>query len=105
MHAKHNLDVVNIATPSGVHMPAALIAFEHNVNVIVEKPLEIRIDRIDRMIAEAKKRNLKLAYISQNRWTEANLALKQAADESRFGKGTYAACHTTWYRPDDYYAL
>src|SRR3954466_10451523 len=54
MHAKHQLDVVNIATPSGVHMPAALIAFEHKANVIVEKPLEIRIDRIDKMIASAK---------------------------------------------------
>jgi predicted dehydrogenase len=104
MHAKHKLDVVNIATPSGVHMPAALIAFEHGVNVIVEKPLEIRIDRIDRMITEAKKHNLKLAYISQNRWTEANRALKQAADEGRFGKIAYAACFTPWYRPDDYYA-
>ncbi|MDB5304832.1 MAG: oxidoreductase protein, partial [Phycisphaerales bacterium] len=97
--------VINIATPSGVHMPAAVLALEHGVNVIVEKPLEIRIDRIDRMIGEAKKCNLKLAYISQNRWTEANRALKAAAEEGRFGKVAYAACYTPWYRPDDYYAL
>ena len=103
MHDKHKLDVVNIATPSGVHMQSALIAFEHNVNVIVEKPLEIRIDRIDRMIESAKKHNVRMAYISQNRWQEANRALKEAMDEGRFGRVAYAACFTPWYRPDDYY--
>ncbi|HZL35648.1 MAG TPA: Gfo/Idh/MocA family oxidoreductase [Tepidisphaeraceae bacterium] len=103
MHAKHELDCINLATPSGVHMQSALIAFEHNVNVIVEKPLEIRIDRIDRMIDSAKKHNVKLAYISQNRWQEANRALRQASEENRFGRVAYAACFTPWYRPDDYY--
>ena len=37
---------------------------EHGVNVIVEKPLEIRLDRIDRMIDEAVANKVKLAYIS-----------------------------------------
>jgi predicted dehydrogenase len=103
MHAKHQLDVVNIATPSGKHMQSAMIAFERNVNVIVEKPLEIRIERIDQMIETAKKHNAKLAYISQNRWQEANRALKSAVDEGRFGRVAYAACFTPWYRPDEYY--
>jgi predicted dehydrogenase len=103
MHARHQLDVVNIATPSGVHMESALIAFEHHANVIVEKPLEIRLDRIDRMIESAKKHSARLAYISQNRWQEANRALKAAVDEGRFGRVAYAACFTPWYRPDEYY--
>ena len=105
MHDRHQLDVVNIATPSGVHMQSSLIAFEHNVNVIVEKPLEIRIDRIDKMIASAKKHNVRLAYISQNRWNEANRALRDASVEGRFGRVAYAACFTPWYRPDEYYSL
>src|SRR6478672_3404750 len=46
MHARHQLDVVNIATPSGVHMQAPSIAFDHNVNVSMEEPLGIRLDRI-----------------------------------------------------------
>jgi UDP-N-acetyl-2-amino-2-deoxyglucuronate dehydrogenase len=103
MHNRHELDVVNIATPSGVHMPSTLIAMERGVNVIVEKPLEIRLDRIDRMLEEAQKRGARLAYISQNRWGEANRALKQAAAEGRFGRIAWAGCFTPWYRPDDYY--
>jgi UDP-N-acetyl-2-amino-2-deoxyglucuronate dehydrogenase len=104
MHARHKLDCVNIATPSGVHMASALLAFEHNVNVIVEKPMEIRIERIDKMIASAAEHGVRLAYISQNRWQEANRALKDAADTGRFGRVAYAACFTPWYRTDEYYA-
>ena len=103
MHAKHELDCVNIATPSGVHMQSAVLAFEQGVNAIVEKPLEIRIDRIDRMIDAAAKHNVHLAYISQNRWQEANRAMKDAMVEGRFGRVAYAACFTPWYRPDEYY--
>ncbi|HWE03765.1 MAG TPA: Gfo/Idh/MocA family oxidoreductase [Tepidisphaeraceae bacterium] len=104
MHARHKLDCVNIATPSGVHMQSALIAFEHKVNVIVEKPMEIQIERIDAMIASAAANGVRLAYISQNRWQEANRALKEAVGEGRFGTIAYAACFTPWYRPDAYYA-
>lgn len=104
MHDKEQLDVVNIATPSGVHMPPALLAFEHGVNVIVEKPIEIRLDRIDRMIESAGKHNAKLAYISQNRWNDANRALRTASEQGRFGKIAWAGCFTPWYRPDEYYA-
>jgi predicted dehydrogenase len=103
MHAKEKLDVVHIATPSGAHMMPALLAMEHGASAIVEKPLEIRLDRIDRMIDEAKKKGTRLAYISQNRWNEANRALKRAAEEGRFGRVAWAGCFTPWYRPDKYY--
>ena len=104
MHARHELDVVNIATPSGVHMQSAMIAFEHKVNVICEKPLEIRLERIDSMLETAKRNGVRLAYISQNRWQEANRAIKAAVEENRFGRMAYAACFTPWYRTDEYYA-
>ncbi len=104
MHAREQLDVVNIATPSGVHMQPALMAMEAGVNVIVEKPIEIQLEKIDRMLATAKRHNVKLAYISQNRWSAANLALREAAAANRFGRIAWAGCFTPWYRTDEYYA-
>ena len=55
-------------------------------NVICEKPMEIQLDRIDQMIAAAKKNNVHLAGIFQNRWLPANIAIKEAADTNRFGR-------------------
>lgn len=101
--AKEKLDVIHLCTPSGNHLDPAVMAMEAGKNVICEKPLEIAPERIDRMIAAAGKNKVKLAGIFQNRWNDANRALRQAAQEGRFGRIAWAGCFTPWYRPDQYY--
>src|SRR3990170_3570724 len=55
MLADKDVDVVTIATPSGLHMEPAVAAARAGKHVIVEKPLEITLERIDAMIeAHAK---------------------------------------------------
>jgi predicted dehydrogenase len=72
-------------------------------HVICEKPLEIQLDRVDRMIETADKQGVKLGCIFQGRWKDENRAIKRAVDEGRFGKLAWAGCFTPWYRPDKYY--
>ena len=104
MLAKEQLDVIHLATPSGAHLEPALAAIEAGKHVICEKPLEIQLDRADRIIAAAKKRNTRLACVFQNRWKGENRAIHDAVQEGRFGKIAWAGCFTPWYRPDKYYA-
>jgi predicted dehydrogenase len=101
--SKEQIDIVHVCTPSGDHMTPAITAMEMGKNVICEKPMEIQLDRIDRMVETSKKHNVRLAGIFQNRWNRANAVLKQAADENRFGKLSYAGCYTPWWRTDQYY--
>jgi predicted dehydrogenase len=103
MLAKEEIDIVHICTPSGDHMGPAIMAMEAGKNVICEKPMEIQLDRIDRMIESAAKNNVRLAGIFQTRWNDSNRALKQAMEEGRFGTLSYAGCFTPWYRTDQYY--
>jgi predicted dehydrogenase len=103
MLKKEKLDVVHICTPSGEHMDPALAAIEAGVNVISEKPLEIQLDRIDRMGEAAARKGVRLAGIFQNRWSRANRAIKAAADAGRFGTVAFAGTYTPWYRDDRYY--
>jgi UDP-N-acetyl-2-amino-2-deoxyglucuronate dehydrogenase len=100
---REKIDVVHICTPSGEHMNPAILAMEAGKNVICEKPLEIQLDRIDRMIEVATKNGVRLAGIFQNRWNLANRALRDAALEGRFGRMSWAGCFTPWYRNDQYY--
>src|SRR5688572_15840266 len=72
MHAREDLDVVTVATPSGDHLPPTMLAMDAGAHVIVEKPVEIQLDRIDRMNARAAELGRRLAYISQNRWNDAH---------------------------------
>jgi predicted dehydrogenase len=97
------IDIVHIATPSGNHMPLAMQAMQAGKHVIVEKPMEIQVDRIDQMGEFAKKQGVRLAGIFQNRWNPANRAIKDAADAGRFGRFTWAGSFTPWYRTDQYY--
>lgn len=103
MYAKETIDAVHICTPSGDHLAPALDAMRRGKSVVVEKPLEIHVDRIDQMIVEAKKHGVRLAGIFQNRWNEANRAIKAAVDDGRFGRLAWAGSFTPWYRPDKYY--
>ncbi|HYE18450.1 MAG TPA: Gfo/Idh/MocA family oxidoreductase [Tepidisphaeraceae bacterium] len=103
LRAHPDLDVVHVCTPSGDHMNPVVTALEAGKNVICEKPLEIALDRIDAMIAASKASGARLAAIFQNRWNDANRAIKAAVDENRFGQLAWAGCFTPWYRPDKYY--
>jgi len=103
MLRKEQLDILHICTPSGEHMSPAIMAMEAGKNVITEKPMEIQLDRIDRMGEVAKKNNVRLAGIFQNRWNPANRAIGDAVAEGRFGRIAWAGCFTPWYRPDQYY--
>ena len=103
MLASERIDVLHVATPSGNHEAHCMAAIERGINVICEKPLEIQLDRIDRLIEAAEKRGVRIATIYQNRWNDANRTIKQAVDEGRFGRLAWAGCFTPWYRPDKYY--
>jgi UDP-N-acetyl-2-amino-2-deoxyglucuronate dehydrogenase len=103
MLKKEQIDVVHVCTPSGDHLMPAIMAMEAGKNVITEKPMEIQLDRIDRMIETAAKCRVKLAGIFQNRWNLANRALKEAAEQGRYGRIAWAGCFTPWYRNDQYY--
>lgn len=96
-------DIVHVCTPSGNHLEPSLQAMEAGANVISEKPLEITLDRIDRMIDTAAKNKVRLACVFQNRWNPANRAIYDAARSGRFGKIAFGGCTTPWFRTNEYY--
>ena len=98
-----NVDIVTIATPSGLHMEPVIAAAEAGKHVICEKPLEITLERIDAMVEAHQKSGTVLGGVFQNRFTEAQTALREAINSGRFGVITYAAVFVPWWRTDEYY--
>ncbi len=101
--ADPELDIVTVCTPSGAHFEPALAALAAGKHVIVEKPLEVTTERIDRMIAAAFAAGRTLSSVLNRRFTPAMDAFKQAAGEGRFGKLTSASCYVKWFRDQAYY--
>jgi predicted dehydrogenase len=97
------IDIITIATPSGAHMEPAIEAAENGKHVICEKPLEVSLERIDKMIEAHYKRGTRLGGIFNFRFNEVVRLLKRSVDEGRFGTITNASVYVPWWRSDEYY--
>ncbi len=98
-----DLQVVTICTPSGAHLEPAVQAARAGKHVIVEKPLEITLDRCDEIIRTCDEFGVRLATIFPSRFSPANLALKQAIEQGRFGRLTLGDTYVKWWRSQEYY--
>lgn len=103
MMADPAVDVVTLATPSGLHLEPAAAAAAAGKHVLCEKPLEITLERIDRMIAAHAAAGTRLGGIFQNRFTDGVRHLRTAIEQGRFGRITCAAVYVPWWRNPAYY--
>jgi len=99
-----DIDIVTIATPSGAHMEPSVMAAIHGKHVICEKPLDISLERIDRMIDAHEKAGTKLGGIFNYRYNNSLSHIKKAVDDGRFGTITCASVYVPWWRPESYYS-
>jgi predicted dehydrogenase len=97
------IDIILIATPSGAHMRPVIEAACHGKHVLCEKPLEVKLERIDKMIAAHETAGTKLGGIFNYRFAKAVRILKKAVDNGRFGVITNASVYVPWWRNDEYY--
>ncbi len=98
-----DIDIVTIATPSGLHMEPTVAAAKAGKHVICEKPVEITLERIDAMIAAHKKAKTRLGGIFPYRFNDLMVPLREAIQSGRFGTITYASVYVPWWRTDAYY--
>jgi predicted dehydrogenase len=103
MLARKDVDIVIVATPSGVHMEPTVASANAGKHVVVEKPLEITLERCDRIIDACDKNNVQLCTIFPSRFHDANRTLKAAVDAGRFGRLTLGETTCKWWRSQAYY--
>ena len=98
-----DVDVVNICTPSGAHAEIAVAAAHAGKHVVIEKPLEVTLDRCDRIIAACDRSGVTCAVIFPSRWAEVIQKVKSAIDAGRFGRLTLGDAQIKWWRTQEYY--
>jgi len=97
------IGIVTICTPSGAHAEPALAAIRAGKHVIVEKPLEITINKCDEIIAAADQAGVVVSTIFPSRFHESAQLIKTAVDAGRFGRLTMGDAYVKWYRTQEYY--
>ncbi|WNR43480.1 Gfo/Idh/MocA family protein [Paenibacillus roseipurpureus] len=103
MLEKAPIDIVSVCTPSGLHLEVAEACMKAGKHILVEKPVEITLDKIDAMIDSAKAYGVKAGCIFQTRFREGNQRIKNLLMEERLGKLVTANFHVKWYRTQEYY--
>jgi UDP-N-acetyl-2-amino-2-deoxyglucuronate dehydrogenase len=103
MLQKEQLDIVALCTPSGLHPQQAILAAQHKVNVLTEKPMGTRFADGVAMVKACDQAGVRLFVVKQNRRNATLQLLKQAVDQGRFGRIYNVALNVFWTRPQSYY--
>jgi UDP-N-acetyl-2-amino-2-deoxyglucuronate dehydrogenase len=103
MLADERIQVVCICTPSGAHQDPALACLNAGKHCMVEKPLEVTLEKCDRIISKAKEKDLKLGVIFPSRFYDHALRLKSAMTSGKFGEIVLGDAYVKWHRSDAYY--
>ena len=96
-------DMVVVGTPSGLHGEHGGAAARRGIHVLVEKPLEITVARVDALIAQASASGVMLGVVFQDRVKPGVRALKAAVDAAAFGRLSLIRAQVPWWRPPEYY--
>ena len=98
-----DLDLVALCTPSGLHPEQTVIAAEHGVHVMTEKPMATRWQDGVRMVKACDEADVHLFVVKQNRRNATLQLLRRAVDEKRFGRIHLVHLNVFWTRPQAYY--
>lgn len=104
MLATPGIDVVTVLTPSGMHAEHAIMAANAGKHVVVEKPMALRLEDADAMIAAAERNKVRLLVVKQNRFNVPVAKAREALDAGRFGKLVLGTVRVRWCRDQSYYA-
>ena len=97
------LDLVVLCSPSGLHSKQAILAAEHGVHVVSEKPMATKYEDGLKMVEACDNAKVRLFIVKQNRQNATLKLLKRAVDEKRFGAIKMVHLNVFWTRGQEYY--
>lgn len=104
MFDQEQIDGVIICTASGNHLEPCEEAAKRGIHVLSEKPLEVTMERAQRMIDVCQENQVKLACVFQSRFKPDYQRLYNAVRDHKLGKLIMGNAFINWYRPEEYYS-
>lgn len=98
-----SVDAVTIATPSGLHADVAVPAARAGKHVLVEKPIDVTLERGQAIVDAARDADVRLSVVSQHRFDDSTIAVHEAIQQGRLGRIGFAQAQVLWHRTQAYY--
>ncbi|MBN1543488.1 Gfo/Idh/MocA family oxidoreductase [candidate division KSB1 bacterium] len=97
------VDVVDVTVPSGLHAGIGIAAALAGKHVMVEKPIDISLDKADRLIRTCRDTGVILGVISQNRFLDSMQTLYRTVESGALGTLLQGDAAIKWHRTQAYY--
>lgn len=102
---KHpNVDYVDVCTFPDFRLQPIEIAAAHGKHIQVQKPISTNLKTARKMIDVAKAGGVVLGVVSQHRFDDSTIFVKQAIAGGRLGKILQADAYVKWWRSPEYYS-
>ena len=101
--SRSDVDIVSICTPSGAHLEPALVAAQAGKHLMIEKPIEITLPRIDAIIEATGENGVTLTCFFPSRFMLGVEKTREAIEQGRLGRLVYGDAFVKWYRSQEYY--
>jgi predicted dehydrogenase len=99
----HEVQAVIVATPPSTHLEICERFFAAGKHVLLEKPLELNLERGTRLLELATLAGLQLGVVLQHRFREASQVLQKLLMDGRLGEIQAASVRVPWWRSQAYY--
>jgi len=97
------VDLVVLATPSGLHPGQVIAAAEAGLHVCTEKPMATRWADGVAMVKACDDAGVRLFVVKQNRFNSTLQLVKRQLQAGRFGQLAMVTVNVFWQRPQSYY--
>jgi UDP-N-acetyl-2-amino-2-deoxyglucuronate dehydrogenase len=97
------VDVINIATPNGLHAEQALECLEAKKHVVIEKPMALNKLDAEKVVFKALHVHKHVFAVMQNRYSPPSVWIKELIESGKLGKIYMMQLNCYWNRDDRYY--
>jgi len=101
--ARDDVDVVCICTPSGLHAEQTVMAARAGKHIIVEKPMAICLEDIDRMLDACAASRVMLSTVFPRRMSPQAQYARKLIKDGRLGRLSLCSAYVKLYRDQAYY--
>jgi predicted dehydrogenase len=98
------VDYVDLCTFPNFRLPVAKLCADNGKHLMVQKPMAIDLETARTMISIAADAGVQLGVVSQHRFDDSSIFLKQALHQGRLGRILQADAYVKWHRSAEYYS-
>jgi predicted dehydrogenase len=98
------IDCVLLLTPPTTHLPLVERCAAHGKHVLLEKPIEVSVERARAAVEAMERAGRTLGIVLQHRFRSVSRRLAAIMAEGALGRLLSASASIRWWRPPEYFA-